>query len=453
MHLLSASSSRGRKALLTVAPWILWAVQQAHAQDQTRSAKPLVTQILGTSLKYDGKLTEDALRRAVQDISNKGFTLSWDASPATWSRDLLRRPKRLTHCRRVAELIHEHGMGVAFGFQWHSLLPREKTEALKSCPWAGEILDPATGTFTKKNWDFGSEDARREFIRRAKALFREVGEPFEMLYTDEVILGSPGPNAHYQRMSTYWTSPTYSREALSAFRGYLASKGHAGADTERFPVTTVAVPKSGKANAGLPAVPIIDTNRDRLVEDNHWPDSARWQHWYAWREDVYVAWLDGVTTAACETWGDRPQWLGCSYEAPWFWIVTGLGQNLDKIAALPHLDYLVAGYLSGARFERVKATAERAGKQWGIQVELCHYGKPKGIAPDVIRKRFRAAVEAGAATVTCYAGCNFRTDRANPSEGRRKTGLYHMPQQVDAWADCIRWLGERQGYLRELGQQ
>ena len=448
MHLLSPSSSRGRGLLLAVAVWMLWTLPQAHALDGPRPAKPLITQILGTSLKYEGKLRDEGLRRAVRDISGKGFTLSWDASPATWSRDLLRRPERLAHCRRVAELIHEHGMGVAFGFQWHSLLPREKSKALQSCPWAGEVLDPATGTFTKKNWNFGSEDARQEFVRRAKALFKGFGEPFEMLYTDEVILGSPGPNAHYQRISTYWTSPTYSRDALAAFRRYLASKGYANADAERFPVTTVASPKSSKANAGLPAVPITAANQDRLVEDNNWPDSALWQHWYSWREDVFVAWLNGVTTAAYETWGNRPEWLGCSYEAPWFWMVAGLGQNLDKIADLPHLDYLVAGYLSGARFERVKAVSERAGKQWGIQVELCHYGKPKGIAPDVIRKRFRTAVEAGAATVTCYAGCNFRTDRMSPSEQLRKKGLYYMPEQIAAWADCVRWLGGRQGYLQ-----
>lgn len=109
--------------------------------------------------------------------------------------------------------------------------------------------------------------------------------------------------------------------------------------------------------------------------------------------------------------------------------------------------------MSGARFEQVKAAAQRAGKRWGIQVELCHYGKAKGVAPDTIRKRFRTAVEAGAATVTCYAGCNFRTDRANPSERRRKTGLYRMPQQVAAWADCIRWLEGRRGYRRGLGRK
>lgn len=117
MHMISAIALCRRKALLTAAPWMLWTLQQVHPQDRSQPPKPLITQILGTSLKYEGKLTDDGLRQAVRDISNKGFTLSWDASPATWSRDLLRRPERLAHCHRVAELIHEHGMGVAFGFQ------------------------------------------------------------------------------------------------------------------------------------------------------------------------------------------------------------------------------------------------------------------------------------------------------------------------------------------------
>ena len=162
--------------------------------------------------------------------------------------------------------------------------------------------------------------------------------------------------------------------------------------------------------------------------------------------------LGGVTDAAHRMWGDRAEWLGCSYEAPWFWAVTGLGQSLDKIAALPHMDYLVAGYMSGSRFQGVKAAAEGAGKRWGAQVELCHYGKAKGCDPDGIRERFRALVEAGASTITCYAGCNFRTDRADPPDPRRKTGLYYMPEQVAAWADCVQWLETGRGHLRTPGR-
>ena len=265
-------------ALPALLAYAVLVVQAARAQD---SVEPVVTQILGTSLKYDNKLTPAGLRRAIGDLAGKGFTLSWDASPATWERDILNRPERVAHYRRVAQLIHEHGMGVAFGFQWQSLLPREKTDTFTACPWAGEVLDPETGAFVRKNWNFGSEEARREFVRRARALFDAVGEPFEMFYCDEVVLGTPGPNAHYQRISTYWTSPTYSKEALAAFRAYLAEGGYAEADAARFPVTTAAVPKSGKANAGLPAIPVTEANRDRLVVDNNWPESALWQHWHS----------------------------------------------------------------------------------------------------------------------------------------------------------------------------
>ena len=444
-----AVSGRIRVALVALAGWCGAACSAAEpAAPAPPPARPVITQILGTSIRYNSKLDDKALAAAVRDIADKGFTVSWDASPASWAHDLLNRPKRLAHIRRVAKLIHAKGMGVAFGFHWYSLLPRSRNKAFKTCPWAGETLDPTTGALVRKNWDFGSEAARQEFIRRSKALFAAVEEPFEMFYCDEVILAKAGPNAHRQRISTYWTSPTFSAEALKSFRAYLAKAGYAGSAVARFPVTTRQAPKSDRANAGLPAVPITDANRDRLTPDNNWPDSPLWKHWYAWRENLYAAWLDGVTTAAYETWGHRPQWLGCLYEMPWHWAVTGLGQNLDKIAALPHVDYVVAGYLSGARFAAVQAAAKRAGKRWGIQVELCRYGQAEGRSPDEIRRRFKRAVEAGADTVTCYAGSNFRRDRMAPSPRRRKTGLYYMPVQTAAWADCIAWLRAGRGYRR-----
>jgi len=408
----------------------------------------LITQILGTTLSDSPNQSPAVLEQAVKDISNKGFTLSWDASPPSWTCDILQNDGHLAHLRRCAKLLHAHGVGVAFGFSWTILLPGESSAALEALPWAGEALNPETGAFHKTNWDFGSEEARQEFVRRSRTLFEAVGEPFEMFFADEVLVGSPGDNYDCQRISTYWTSPTYSIESLAGFRAYLARVGYVGAKTARFPVTTIAVGKSGKANAGLPAVPLTDANRERLVADNDWPDSPLWRHWYAWREDVYAAWLDAATTTAHETWGHRPQWLGCMYVMPQCWRVTGVGQNIEKIIAQPHVDYLVSGYMSGWSFQDVKSAAEQAGKHWGVAVDLSHYGTAKGSDPHGIRQTFKAAVEAGASLVTCYAGCNFRTDRKNPTEELRNTGCYYMPEQIAAWTDCIQWIEGRQGYLR-----
>ena len=144
-------SRKRRGARVFAVPVLMaYAALAVHAAAAQHLGEPVITQILGTSLKFDNKPTPAELRRAASDIAGKGFTLSWDASPATWERDILNHPDRVAHCRRVAELIHEHGMSVAFGFQWQSLLPPDTAEAFSDCPWAGEVLDPETGAFVRK---------------------------------------------------------------------------------------------------------------------------------------------------------------------------------------------------------------------------------------------------------------------------------------------------------------
>lgn len=90
---------------------------------------------------------------------------------------------------------------------------------------------------------------------------------------DELILISPGENAHIHRMSAYWTSPTYSETALKSFRSFLRERNFPGADQAKFPVTTREVKANPKANMGLPAIPLDAENRTFLEEDNQWSDS------------------------------------------------------------------------------------------------------------------------------------------------------------------------------------
>ncbi len=415
--------------------------------------EPVLTQILGTCLDYTIPPPSPAsIEQALTDIAGHGFSMSWDASPAPWTRELLENRGQLDYCRDMAARLARHGMGSVFVFPWACLLPAIPDTG--QAAWIGERLNPVTGAFERSTenpqWNFGSAEARDAFVARARALFRAVG-PFDMYLADEQIMASPGDNEPYiNRMSTYWTSPTYSRQALGAadapgsFRHYLAARGYPEAATARFPVTTVAVEPGAKANMGLPAVPLNAGNADRLQTDNEWPSSPLWRHWYDWRTEVYKEWVDGVTSAAHDTWGREVNWQGCALAAPYYWYDEALGLDPDKIASVPHVDYLVAGYYSGMNFQAVKTAAEKHGKKWGGMVELSHYGQREGVTPGAIIDIFKANVEAGASLMLAYAGANYRTDRPDPGE----TGAYYMPAQVAAWDECIRWLRQGRGVKR-----
>jgi len=420
-------------------------------------AEPVMTQILGTSLDYRTPPHEAAvIERALADLSDKGFSLTWDAAPAPWTLGLLENKAQLNYCRDMATRVTRHGMGAVFVFSWRRLLPRRPTEEQRA--WFGETLDPATGAIAanleRPQWSFGSSVAKAAFSARSKALFQAVG-PFHMFLSDEQIMGSPGGNSpHVNRMSTYWTSPTYSKAALGSvdapgsFRHYLAAASYPRAATAKFPVTTVKVEASRTANMGLPAVPINDGNSDPLEADNDWPDSTLWKHWYGWRTEVYKQWVEALMAAAHDTWSGQPDWLGCAFAAPYYWYDPALGLDLDKIASVRHLDYVVAGYYSGKNFQAVKRAALRHGKKWGGMIELSHYGHRKGVAPQSIISTFKANVEAGASIMLVYAGCNFRSDRATPNA----SGAYYMPDQVAAWEECVKWLEAGRGVRRVVAQ-
>ena len=405
----------------------------ATPQEPPPSRSTVITTVAGTSLSYHvAKPVE--LEGIIRDVAAHADIL-W-VGVEGWDKDILSSPHKIERLQTVIDLAHKHGMGVAFGLHWHSLLPKD--DELAECPFAGATLNPETGLPERtRRWRFGSDEARREFGARLTRLVELLDRPVEMFYQDEIIIGQPGQNFWYQPISTYWTSPTYTEEALASVRAYLAGQGYAETPEARFPVTTKAVEPGAAANEGLPAVPLTEANDHLLQEDNDWPGSPLWQHWYTWREIEYAKWLDTATTVAAEQWGGDSRWIGCFYIMPFHWAKTGLGQNLDCIAALEHLDFICSGYMSGTRFEPFRQAAEKAGKRWGATLELCHYGKREGQPPETIREVFREAVEAGASVINVYAGNNFRTDRAEPQDN----GLYYMPEQVTAWDECVHELG------------
>jgi len=417
---------------------------------------PVITMVLGVGVRMFRRPTDTKIENAAADIAKAGFTLTWAASPPVWVPHILdsnvawrRSASLMAHSQKVASIFRKQDVGIAYGFRWHSLLPaRSKTNT----HLFGEILDPKTGTFgvaesrkkKKEKWNYGSERALQEFVRRVKMILKKIG-PIEMFYVDEVIMGSSGKKAWSRKISTYWTSPTYSMESLASFRRFLAAKAYPDAASARFPITTVAVKPSRKANMGLPAIPLTPKNSDRLIADNNWPDSKLWKHWYEWRVQLYTHWLDTITTLAYEANKNNKNWLGCMYEMPVHWMVPALGQDLKQIVKLPHVDYVIAGYTTGRRYAEVKKIADAAEKKWGLQIEVSRYKHREGMSVDYIKKIFKDAVNDGASLITCYAGSTLIKSNVNVPENMRRNGWYYMPEQAKAWNSCIDWLKKNRG--------
>lgn len=417
-------------ALLACAAWTLGAEGKA----EPRPGRPLTT-VAGTSLTYHEARAED-VEPSLRDLVPH-FDIVWVDVP-TWDKDVLNFPGEIERVGLTLDTAHRLGLRTALCFPWASLLPREAEGEAEA--FFGSRLDPETGGLAPCHaWDYGSDAALAEFRARCRALFAAVGRPTEMLMVDEQILGEPGRDFWYRPISTYWTSPTYSSASLASFRAFLARQGLAGAGKARFPVTTRAVEPGPRANEGLPAVPITDRNRDRLVADDDWPESELWQAWYRWRTELYARWLEAACEEATRYWGQGDGWLGCCYVVPDTWAVKELGQDLSLIAAQPHVDFVSAGYNSGTHFDWFRHAASLVRKRWGAIVQVCTYGKREGTPPETIRQTFRTAVEAGASLLHVYAGVNFFTRRNDPLD----TGLYYMPEQVKAWRESVEWLRSR----------
>lgn len=411
---------------------------------QSSSNDPVITAVLGSGLYPHFDTTDTQLESAARDLAAAGFGYSWDVSPRKWAPGcVLDDEEYFAYFKKTSAVLRKHGIGIHLGCHWHKLLPDDAGNM------RGEKLDPDTGRFEKDNWNYGYQPALALFKEQSKKLFQRIGW-IEMFYADEVVFGKAGQVHGGAKISTYWTSPTYSRESLHSFRKYLEQKGFPGALSARFPVTTVAVESGVDANKGLPAVPLHSANKDRLVEDNDWPNSSLWKLWYEWREDLYCEWLAAVTAIAWEMNRENPNWLGCYYEMPVQWMETGLAQNIGKIIRLPHIDYMIAGYTSGHRYAPVKELADSVGKKWGLQIELSRYRRDTGMPLDYIENTFTNAVKDGASLITCYAGTSFRTDlpRETVSDLRKKHTWHYLPEQAAVWKNCIQWLEDYRGIRR-----
>ena len=432
---------------------VAWAFGQVGISAERKGpSKPVIISVLGAVFDYE-KENIPLEQQIIQDISGMGFTGSWDAtSPAWGGPGLPESTQRINTIQRIANLLHQNNIDVHYAISWPNLL---SPDPVRNTPdFLGQVLNTNTSAFGYEktpnwdcNWDWGNEAARANFMNRCRGLFEKVG-PVEIFIIDEVAMAAPGDDFWCKPISTYWTSPTYSKAALASFQNFLAGKGFRGAKTAKFPVTTIEIKPGTNCNMGLPAIKIGESNQDRLVADNDWPESPLWKYWYAWRTELYVQWVNGITTVADEVWGNNPKWQGCVISHPPWWYTKEMGLDLEKLAKVKHLDYLVCGYAGGLNYQKIKAAAKRNGKKWGGMIQLGSYGQPTGQNPDDIIKLFKQLVKDGASIIYVYPTVAFQKNRKNLPAEERKNGLYYMPEQITAWETCVQWLETSQKYKR-----
>lgn len=421
---------------------VSWTFVAVSAEMKGQS-KPVIISVLGAVFDYE-KENLPLEKQIIQDISGKGFTGSWDAVSPSWGGPgLPESTQRINTSQRIINLLHQYDIDVHYTVAWPTLLPEDPVKTVPE--YVGQVLNRDNSAFEYEetpNWDFGNETALTAFINRCRGLFEKVG-PVEIFIIDEVALAKSGDDFWCKPISTYWTSPTYSKASLTSFQKFLAKKGFMGAMTAKFPVTTIEVKPGTYCNMGLPAIKIGESNKDRLVSDNNWPKSRLWKYWYEWRTELYARWIDGITAVAHEAWGKNPKWQGCVFSTPPWWYKKEMGLDLEKLANVPHLDYLVCGYTGGLNYQEIRTAAKRNGKKWGGMVELGRYGQATGQNPEDIIKLFKQMVADGASIIYVFPTVAFQTNRKNPSDKDRKNGLYYMPEQIAAWEACMKWLNAR----------
>ncbi|QDS99142.1 hypothetical protein [Adhaeretor mobilis] len=400
-------------------------------------AQKVLTVGLGDAFKYSSH--RNSLRE-IEDfyasMKQTPINIAW-SGPSIWENGILGNSEALKFYISVAEIIHKNGIGVALGVKPKTLYSKSDGET-----WNAFQLDPKTGLrkISKGSWDLCNPESYSELYDRYERIMNLL-KPRELYYIDETILGDPGEKAHFQRISTYWTSPTYSVAALESFREFLKNRSYPDADNAKFPVTTKVVAPNSKANMGLPAIPLTKHNSDWLVPDNNWPDSSLWMHWYDWREGLLVKLYSSQIELAEKVFSDNPNWKGSMVSAPTFWFCRETGADPDKIAGIPKLDYLVAGYMTGHNLMKLKPSTNKHGSKLGGMIELTRYGSLKSQDPKATLKRFKVQVDNGAELILIFPLANMNKHRN--SRELDEIGMNYRPACIELWRECVGYLAEK----------
>ena len=139
--------------------------------------------------------------------------------------------------------------------------------------------------------------------------------------------------------SSYLEGPTYSTNALAWFREYTTAKYGPAYGQIRFPVSPLSIGIAGGSNAVAGRV-VLDASVTNRLEFTTDPD--RWAKWWEWRQVMFAHLLDGYTRNLAELNAGNPHWKGAIHfiSPATAWSLKP-GLNLELIARIPHLDWMI----------------------------------------------------------------------------------------------------------------
>jgi hypothetical protein len=380
-------------------------------------------------------------------VQRAGLDISWAGCPEGWANGILESPTKIQAYLDQSTIARNYGIGSCLVVKGANLMPVSGNSS-----YLGWVLNPTTGlreASTSYYWDLASSSAFTELSNRFTTFFAGQG-PREMVSIDEESLITIGSNSDSKRISSYWTSPTYSAAALTAFRAYLTAQSYPGAATAKFPVTTVAVAVDtvvdGKQiNTALPAFVIDGTNDSYLEADNSWPSSTLWTHWYNWRVTLMTAYISMQATAAVAAFASNPKWKGAVFSTPVHWYNVDTATDLASICQIADISYVFAGYTTGSRanLATLAPTIQRYGKKLGGMIELTEYGQVSTSGDPINRVTdFTQQTTSGKAkAMLLYPIANFNTSRNSSSQ--RAVGTAYWGGGVAAWRECLQSLEAR----------
>ncbi len=320
----------------------------------------------------------------------------WDLG---WDRDEAARKHAeaiAAEVRKEVRLAHRHGIKIALSLNFGGSGPGVgKLETRRQPQFQGETFDPETGAFAKNRdaFDWANQAAVASARRAFTDCARLVG-PVDYLFFNEPLW----------RMSTWYAVPLFSEAALADFREFV------GDPQARFPAKPYAA----------------DTPRT----DNQ-ATAADWKRWSDWAQDRFARSIRVQAEAFAAANAGNPDYGGAIYFQHVGWTGPQYAVDLDRLAALPQVTWLVAEYVTDARsplWRKFRYYAARHGKPLSSFVNIGQYDpdSPGRVKYEGTDAGFEAAVEMGIAEnapmVTLYPADSL--DRASPAFHAARTAIW-----------------------------
>jgi hypothetical protein len=298
--------------------------------------------------------------------------------------------------QKEIRIAHKHGIKLAVSLNFGESGPGTgKLETRRQPQFQGGVFDPVAGTFSKSRDQF--DWANAEAVAYARTAWRDAARLLRGV--DYLFYNEP-----LYRLKPWYQAPFFSEAALADFRRHCSDSA-----------------------ARFPAKPYVkETDRT-----NPNAAAADWDRWYDWLSSVYARMVQVQAQAFAEANADNPGYRGTIWFQNVDWVGREYATDLEKIAALPEVNYLVAEYVTRAdapQWRRFKYHATKHNKPLSSFVNIGWYDPPKPGrvryegADDAFEAACRLGVDERAAMISLY-----------PTEGLQLSSPAYHKERTAIW--------------------